>query len=152
MKHKHLKKKGWSDDELIHLEKHFSPKQEGKFLIFILLLLLGFAVIGVPYAYALLSQIIPSALLYTVLLLVGAGLGAVFGVLLTDIDRLQHHHHLVLVTITPILSITSLIVSMNLVTTGLFAHNVYIASLIYAFGFVVPYAILITHRWNLKKQ
>lgn len=152
MSNEHLKEKGWTQEELLHLDKHFSPKQEGKLVVGLLLLLLVFAVIGVPYAYALLAQIIPSALLYTVLLLVGSGLGGVFGVLLTDLDRLQHHHHLVLVFLTPVLATVSLFVSMQSLSSGIFAHNVYIASVIYAIGFVIPYAILIKHRWNLKKQ
>lgn len=152
MNQNRLREKGWSEEEIQHLNQHYSPKKEATVITIFSLLMLLFALIAVPYAYAILSQIIPSALLYTVLLFVASGLGAVFGMLLIDVDRLLHHHHIALAIIIPLISVTSMFVSMKNLYFGVFSHNAYIASTIYAIGFVIPYLVMIRHRWNLKKQ
>ena len=142
-----LRSKGWSKDELEYLENNFSFRAVESILIVLLLLLLLFAVVGVPYTYVLLAQVIPSALLYAVLLLVSASLGVMFALLLSDIDSFTHKHHTALMISIPVACLLAFFASFSFVTTGLFEHNVYIAAVIYSVGFVASYATVLK-KWT----
>ncbi|MFT4250562.1 MAG: hypothetical protein ACMXYD_04330 [Candidatus Woesearchaeota archaeon] len=141
-----LAARGWSEDELEHLDNNFSFRSVDSVLIVLLLLLLVFAVVAVPYTYVLLAQVIPSSLLYASLLLVSSALGVMFALLLSDIDLVTRKHHTALMFSIPVACVLAFVASFSFVTTGLFEHNVYIAAVLYAVGFVASYAAIVK-KW-----
>lgn len=149
-----LRKKGWNDDELTRLKGVFSPRGEGIFLLIIFFLLLAFANIGVPYAYAVIGHLLIDDLFYLLLIVVGAPLGAVFGVLLVDMYRLNHQHHIVLLVCIPLVSAFSTFWAISVVSasapSGAYTHNALIGALIYAIAFIAPYAFLVIQEWNSR--
>jgi hypothetical protein len=151
MKHEKLKEKGWSQKEVDHLQQHFRPV-ESRLLITMLLVLLLVAVIIVPYVYSLLGQVIPSGLFYTIIVLLAGLLGMSFAVLISDIDRLTNTHHVLLIIVIPIIAVIASFLSFTHVSGGLFAHNVYIASVLYTVSLVLSYGSIIRLKWTLKKQ
>lgn len=145
---KQLQEAGWSQKEIDHLNKHYNPLPEGRVVIALLAVLLLFAVIGVPYAYSLLGQVIPTAIFYAILVLVAGLLGCSFAVLISDLNRLTQHHHIFLMVLIPLLAAIACVVSLSHVSSGLFAHNVYIASTLYTASLILPYAGIIIAKWN----
>ena len=149
-----LRERGWSEEELAELESKFSARQEGGFLLFVFFLLLAFAVVGVPYAYAVLGHLLADALFYLLLVVVAAPLGAVFGVLLVDMYRLSHKHHVWLLVTLPLVCVLSMYLAVSYTAVsapqGAFTHNALISALIYGFSFIAPYAFLIKQEWNSR--
>lgn len=149
-----LRERGWGQEEIDHLTKHFSPRHEGFFLLLILSGLLLFALFGVPYAYAFLGHVLTDQLFYLLLVVVGAPLGAVFGVLLVDMYRLTHRHHTFLLVAIPAVCVGATAWSIASVSaaapSGAFTHNALIGGLVYAVSFIAPYAFLVKQEWNSR--
>lgn len=149
-----LRERGWDEDELEHFQRVFSPRKEGRFLLVIFFLLLAFATMGVPYAYAVIGHLLSDDLFYLLLILIGAPLGAVFGVLLVDMYRLSHQHHVALLVSIPLACGVFTYWAISFVTSvapvGAVSHNALIGALIYAVSFSAPYAFLVIQEWNSR--
>ncbi len=149
-----LRSQGWSEQELIHLQRHYSPVKESAFLLILVIFLLFFSAFVISYAYALLSLLLRPELFYAVIALTGISLGAVFGVLLVDIDRLDRYHHIILLISIPLISgfgmyLAFLDIHSSLIP-GSFIHDAVKSSLIYSFSFLLPYMFWVIYQWNLK--
>ena len=149
-----LRKRGWSEEELADLDKRYTPRREGVFLMVVFLSLLLFAVTGVPYAYAVIGHLLVDQVFYLLLVVVGTPLGAVFGILLVDMYRFSRNHHLALLLFTPLLCVGATYVSIAYAAAnapvGAFTHNALIGALVYAVSFIAPYAFLVMQEWNSK--
>ena len=149
-----LRERGWNDQEIADLQERFSPRHEGFFLLFVLMLLLLFAIFGVPYVYALLGHLLTDNLFYTLLVIVGVPLGAVFGVLLVDMYRLNRNHHTALLISVPLVCTGAAGWAMTAAAAsapaGAYSHNALIAALVYAVSFIAPYAFLVRQEWNSR--
>lgn len=149
-----LREKGWQEEELSELQNVFTPRREGIFLLVIFFALLAFATIGVPYAYAVLGNLLIDDLFYLLLIVVGAPLGATFGLLLVDMYRLNHQHHVALLVAIPLVSALATYWAISVVgataPSGAHTHNALIGALIYAISFIAPYAFLVKQEWNSR--
>lgn len=150
----HLEKRGWSKEELDHLKKNFWIKEEKILLSVLGIALLLATIIGVPFAYGFLGQILPEALFQIMIFMIGLPLGWMFGVFLVDFDRLSHKHHILLIIWTPIIAIAAAMfafIQINTMTLpGGYTHNALIGALVYAISFMIPYGYLVKHEWNSR--
>lgn len=149
-----LRERGWDEQEIEHFQRVFEPRKEGVFLLVVFFCLLAFATVGVPYAYAVIGHLLSADLFYLLLILVGAPLGAVFGVLLVDMYRLTHQHHVALLASIPlscgVFTYWSISFVNSMAPVDAISHNALIGALIYAVSFSAPYAFLVIQEWNSR--
>ncbi len=153
MSFENLRTKGWTDAEITHLQQHFHPQAENRTVVAFALILLLAAAVGVPFLYGLFGGVMTESIFWTVLLIIGVPLGAVFGVLLVDIDRLTRQHHILLLVAVPVAAAiggAALIAQAEATVPGLAPHNALIGGLVYATAFIAPYAILVKREWNSR--
>ncbi len=148
-----MKEKGWSEEELEHARliflqnrhKHsiFHPKYDffmhwalfGIFLICNLVVFLKMLPLII---------ILNNPISYFFLAMLGFGLGAIFDLVVSDLNHLEKHHHFFISLIIPVMTIFLFIVSMYIIQQNypflstLIIHPLSL-SLTYAVCFMLPY-------------
>lgn len=151
---KRLLYRGWSDDEIIDLHNRpYKPNKEHRLVVLCSFVVLGAVVVSIPFGYGVFGGILTSLIFYFVIGILGLCFGAVLGLLFSDLERLDHKHHIVLLFVLPILLFASAHWFMSqgfAYAGGLFSHNALIGGLIYAISFTVTYAFMVAKEWNLR--
>ena len=147
-------RRGWEPHEIEHLKQHYKPSSESRMLTIGALLMMALAALIVPYTYGRIGMFLTEALFHVTLMLITIPVGGLFGILLSDLNRLDKRHHTVLLFAVPTLAFISGMVLFNhsnsLAVSGQYLHNAFIAAFIYAASFTIPYAFVIYHQWNSR--
>ncbi len=152
--------KGWSEDEINHLKKHFNPEKESHLIVGSIIVMLIIASIAIPYGYVLLGTMLAeslsevsvssfNALFHIVLVVIGLPLGSAFGIFLVDLDRLEKMHHVILLLSVPLfIAGVSFFISRLISEAGI--QNAIIGAVLYAVSFITPYAYIVRREWNSR--
>ena len=146
--------RGWSYEEIIDLHNRpYRPNKEHRLVVVFSFIVLAAVAITIPFAYGVFAGILTSLLFYFILGVFALCFGAVLGLLFSDLERLDHKHHIVLLFVLPILLFASAHWFMSqgfAYAQGVFAHNALIGGLVYACLFTITYAFMVAKEWNLR--
>ena len=100
-------------------------------------------VILVPFLVMLQDKVT----LYIIVMIMGIVFGALFNFLLSDIERLDHHHHVMTGVVIPVLAVINVYIMVNVskavgtIISVTVNQNALVISIIYVAMFIVPYII-----------
>ncbi len=157
---RHLRSKGWSEEEIRHTKKIVSRIQKVKHPHEKLLLdivyytiIFSLAMVMIGFAFWLIPLLVsaPAILLYPVLLIIAFSFGTLLTHVFRDMNHLRFHHHAIVTAIVPlsgIISFATVIFQTNrLVVIGGFSHNPWLVGVIFTLAFLAPY---LHYLWRLR--
>jgi hypothetical protein len=152
-----LMEKGWSDEDIEHTlgilnseekqEKHAQYSQFSSPIIYwagLVIAIVGNLLISVVFVPFL--MILSSVQLYIIMGCMGSIFGAMFNLLLRDIEHIDAKHHVMAGAFIPAIALVTVFVMVTLANTfnviikNPVQHNPYVISLIYVAAFSAPYA------------
>lgn len=151
-----LLEKGWSEEEIAHThnlihsdsqqEKHASFKQASHPILYwtgLIVAIVGNLLLSVTFIPFL--MILDSIQLYIILGMVGAVFGAMFNVIIKDIEHINQKHHIVAGVFIPAIALVTVYVmanvanKFNVLINNPNQHNAVVFSIIYLVCFSAPY-------------
>ena len=153
-----LKSKGWEGWEIEHASKVIELAEQRKHVSLLMLdtgiywFLLVVAVCGNVAAAFFLFPIVaflPGITVYFIIAIVGLCLGALFTLIIRDVEKARRKHHLIAAIVIPLSGIVTFIVMAQIAATqGLTAarHSVIGVSLVYMIFFLIPYGYYLSEE------
>ncbi len=161
----HLRKKGWSEEEIAHAtgilrkaeaKKHPSLKKLDKLVFWLMLFLVLLGIYLMTTFLLPMLIIIPSDGILLLIALLGAALGVLFVSSSFALEHQWHHHVLNIITI-PLITIIGFVAVTNKATTlsqeiaRPVIHNAYLVGVVFSACFLLPYIIMIVIKHRNRK-
>ena len=152
---KNLRLKGWSEEDIENAieiletaekKKHPATFFLDKMMFIVALLLVVMANIFISVRIIPLLVTLNDTYISFILILIGFIFGALFALLIHDIERLSFGHHLIAALVMPITAVITMVLIVQ-VTNGLSViegfqyHNPWLLGSIYAIAFLIPFVI-----------
>lgn len=154
--HEKLRKRGWTEEEIEHVhgvirEAHAAKHPAYRFLEvatfwgMLFLVIVGVVAVSVLLVPALIM--LDTLTILMILFLLGLSLGALFSIIIQDIEWLERKHHLftfIILTGISLLPLWLIVSKMNALTIAYNlqeAHNPWLLSGIFTLSILIPYVI-----------
>ena len=161
-----MKEKGWSDDEvhqlmniLYHKKLHLlSPQTMARIVYWAAMLLSIAGNFIVAVALVPVFWVLPDWALFFVLVLVGISFGALFNILIKDIELIDPKHRILGGLFLPSVGVIFMYIMVNLsnkvsskIAIPLFVeHSAWIVSIVYILAFMAPYFYTLRKEYVMR--
>jgi len=160
---KFLRKKGWTSEEIAHVNVRFRKFEKKKSLLmkvlenvlyWIFLLFTLATNILVSYALIPILLLIHSSIVYLIIGFIAFAFGILFSIVIKDIEHLSRMKHAIfsfLVCTISLFNFGIVIKQANMISVQLssYEHNSLLIAIVYVFFFMLPYVYFITVKRRL---